>query len=549
MRSINRHLRRFVTPLVLTVIAATSVLLAAGCGGGESKTPFGQALSYVPKGAPMVIALDSDIEGSQYKNIKALVDRVPSGKEGSEKLLKQALDKIEATDVDFEKEIKPLLGNKVVIAAPSVDSFEDDGNAIFTGVVKDEKLLNSLLKKDELKLKKSDDYKDVQIYREKDGDSVLGVNGAEIVASDSLELVKKAIDTAKSDSSFSEDSFKDAQPGSGSKYLMALYVDIKTLLDDSSKARSVATKVPWVGALTTAGMTVSTNQDGFALNYKVDTSGGELKEDDLPLAPGAEGPKLEEFKTGSTGSSGIRDLARTIRFIEKVAREIDPATGPQIDRAKEQVKSGIGIDLDRDLVDQLEGDLQFISSTSGGGVILDLTDAARMEQTLQQLRPLITGFLSGAGLRNPKIDESKEGESTIYSISDGDKEIVEFGVVSGKLQVAVPPTKIDDLRPDNLKAVETVGPGSLVSVGDVKSSLQQVQKQVQKYLESQNPLAGQNPLMGKNPLGSDHADAFSAQLFNKVIDEIDRSFKTIEVSSSTETSTDAVEGEFKLTAK
>lgn len=526
-----RHKRTgFYLPWSLVTVVLTALIAAlavAGCGGGE-KSPFGKALSYVPEKAPFVIAFDTDIDGSQFKDLESLVDKVPAGRKAREDLIQEALDSLKADDVDFDKDIKPLLGNRAVLAAPTVQDLEGDNERfIMTVVTKDEQALTDLLESDKIDLNKPSEYKGADIYKEKDGDSVLAVNGPDIVLADDEATVKRAIDTKKSDASFSEDSFDSAQPGSSSDYLIAIYVNAEAFIKDSSEARNVAEKVPWVGALTTAGMTLGVDGTDIDLQYKLDTSGTELKEEDLPLASGAENPELQEFKEDSTGSSGIRDLARTIHFIETVAKEFDPNAEAEIDEFKQQMKAQIGMDIDKDIIDQLAGDLQLLTKTEGGGVILDPVDPERMQQTLQQLMPLIPSFLFGAGLGNAEVDESQVGESTIYSVSDGGNTVVEYGIVSGELLVAIPPTTIDDLRADNFKPVEKIGPGSVISEMDVLASLPGALRDI----------------------ASQQSETSQYDDYIKVMTEIEESFSSIKVSSSTETNTKSIEGEIKLIAK
>ncbi len=527
----QRSLRSYL-PWPICSLAITAVFVAlviAGCGGKADKTPFGQALSYVPEDAPLVVAFNADTEGSQYKDLEALIDKVPIAREGLDQLFEEALNQMKADDVDFDKDIKPILGNKVVIAAHEVDDIEgDNSDVVLSYVTKDEKVFNDLLKSGKLEVKKPTKYKDVKIYEDEDGDSFLTVNGADIVIADELAMVKKAIDAEKSDNSFSEETFDKARPESSSSYLFAVYADIKTFIDDSSEAKPVADKVPWVGALTTVGVTLGVDGDDIELQYKVDTTGAELKEDDLPLAPGAKNPELHEFVEASTGSSGIRDLARTIRFVEKVATQLDPENASEIDQFKQQLKTGGGIDVDKDIVDQLTGDLQMLTGVDGSnGVILDLADAARMQETLKQIQPLIIQFLLGAGLTDFKIDESKEGESTVYSVRDGNEDVAEFGVVSGELVVAISPTTIDDLRSDNLKPVGRIGPGSIISETEVLT----IMKAALSNIENQEILDDE------------------AKVAADVLNEIDSTFDSIKATSSTKTSVEDIEGELKLTFK
>ena len=112
------------------------VALAAGCGGDdETSGPLESALSYVPKNTPFVVAIDTDLEGGQYKSLQALLDRFPGGIR-IEDLLAGQLNGGEG--VSFAKDVKPLLGNPFVVSATDVISFLSDGDEDFLAVLEAE---------------------------------------------------------------------------------------------------------------------------------------------------------------------------------------------------------------------------------------------------------------------------------------------------------------------------------------------------------------------------------------------------------------------------
>ena len=69
---------------------ALSALLVAGCGGGEdSGSALDSALSYLPKDAPFAVAIDTDLDGDQYKAVQALLKKFPFGGQLQDSLRKQ----------------------------------------------------------------------------------------------------------------------------------------------------------------------------------------------------------------------------------------------------------------------------------------------------------------------------------------------------------------------------------------------------------------------------------------------------------------------------
>ena len=79
----GRRMRRL---LALTLLAAALVL--GGCGGDdEESTPLNAALSYLPAKTPFAIAIDSDLDGEQYKAVDAITGRFPLDGTSVEELL------------------------------------------------------------------------------------------------------------------------------------------------------------------------------------------------------------------------------------------------------------------------------------------------------------------------------------------------------------------------------------------------------------------------------------------------------------------------------
>src|SRR5438067_1868585 len=106
-------LRRVVV-IGLAIVGSSALL--AGCGSSKSVPNVGsarvEALSYVPQDVPLVALVATDLERGQGAVAKGLVGRFP----GSALVLAQLESKLESrTGLSFD-DLRPLLGNEIVIA-------------------------------------------------------------------------------------------------------------------------------------------------------------------------------------------------------------------------------------------------------------------------------------------------------------------------------------------------------------------------------------------------------------------------------------------------
>jgi uncharacterized protein DUF3352 len=117
------------------------VLGVAACGGDEAaqQTTLTGAET-VPADVPLYMSFDTNLESEQWQAAQDLLDKFP----GKEKLLNQIKSSLADEDVDFERDVRPVLGTEIGVAL--LDLQDDD---TFVGLTqpKDEAKLNALLEK------------------------------------------------------------------------------------------------------------------------------------------------------------------------------------------------------------------------------------------------------------------------------------------------------------------------------------------------------------------------------------------------------------------
>ncbi|MCU0306188.1 MAG: DUF3352 domain-containing protein [Thermoleophilia bacterium] len=101
--------------LVALLLALGTALVAAGCGGGDgsqSGSSAGAAADYVPATAPMYFEVSTDTAGAQWTQLIALAKNFPAYPD----IEKQVREGLSSGNVDFERDVRPLLGGKAALA-------------------------------------------------------------------------------------------------------------------------------------------------------------------------------------------------------------------------------------------------------------------------------------------------------------------------------------------------------------------------------------------------------------------------------------------------
>jgi Protein of unknown function (DUF3352) len=410
---------------LLALVLALPVLAAAGCGGDDSSGALDEALRYLPEDAPLVAAIDTDIEGDQYEAAGRLARKFPFGGRAIESLERQ----LERGGVDFDEDVKPLLGNPFVVGAVDARSFTDDeGDREFVGAtrVKDGGKLEELIEKGNTE--ERGEKSGAKLYEDDDGDA-FAVKDDVLVVANSRQVLEEALERRDGDASMREDEFNEGLEGLPDEALVRVYSDIQGLLEASPEARE-ARKVKWVSSLRTFGLTAAAADDGVEIEFDLRTSPDGLTSEDLPIAAGKESPEIVK-RDGELGL-GLRDPGQVIDFAVAAGTAVQ---GGSVEAGKRQLERQLGIDLERDVIAQLSGDASVNVAPNGQvGVRAEVEDPTAFERTLDRVEDRLPRVLERFG-RGPAKVERARGDDRFSVLSVDDEEIV-FGVVGEALIVS-----------------------------------------------------------------------------------------------------------------
>jgi hypothetical protein len=444
----------------LIVLAVLGALALAGCGDDGAKSPLDEALGHLPKDAPIAIAVSTDIDGDQYKAVDSIIGRFPFGGQIKGRLKSE----VEKTGVDFEDDVKPLLGNDFVIGAPTANA-ADEERFVGAGRVRDEGKLQDLVEDDE-DLKRVGRSHGATLY-EDEGDTFVAVKDDVVVLSDARKDVEEALERRDGDDRLREDDFDKALSGLPDDALVRVYGDARPFLRADPEAAE-ARKVKWVGALRTFGIAASAARDSVTFDFRLNTDPAGLTAEDLPFAGG--GPVPPVLRTDAKApevAAGIRDPAQIVEFAQRAGQAVDPAAYAVYERNKERINRRLDTDIDRDLIGQFGGNLALTGDPSGDfGARADLQNPRQFQRTLRKITRLLPSFAEGAGLGRVSVEPPGRGEDFYTLAAEGGQTAV-FGVV-GDVFVAA-----NDARRASTLASDSPAPlpgatGSVVAVANAE---------------------------------------------------------------------------------
>ena len=305
--------------------------------------------------------------------------------------LKQQLQK---QGVNYDTDIKPLLGNPVAVG--TLETTTAAGNklkGIAVWVTKDASKLNALVSNRSIGDRKIGSHDGATLYSNRDGSTVIAVDGATVVGADTKALVNAALDRHANGGGMSLTEYNQELAGLPSGSLVRVSGNVKGLLATQQAAK--ARLVPWVAAINSYGVAISPTSTGLSLDWKIDTTGRQLSPAQLPIAAGSSPPALV---SGGSGSFGTRDPAQIATFVESTLQAVDPTKYGQFVAALGALKSAYGIDATGAL-GQLTGDL----ITAGQGQVslirAGVSDPASVSKTLAALQGHIQVFSPNVHMR------------------------------------------------------------------------------------------------------------------------------------------------------
>src|SRR4051812_35043334 len=406
----------------LATLLAVVALIATGCGSKSSSSGLDTALSYVPKDATVVVAIDTNPDGDQWQQVDHLLGKFPFGGQVKQQV-KNAFNA--RANLDYDKDIKPLLGNDIVYARLAPTGQEGPPPFVFAWKLNDEaaarRLLQATTEKSPVTIQGLDVYG-------RPPTNFATIKDGTLVVADTFDSLGAALKRPGGDH-MTEGDFNASLGDLDKDSLVRVSGDFQRLLSHSPQSPALQ-KVKWLSALRTFAATLRADSDGIEYAFKFDTDSGSLTSSDLPLASGEESPPVVK-RAGEIGF-GIRNPAQVVGFAQQAASVVNPTGYGKYLRDKAKLSKQLGVDVDRDLIGQLTGNATMSVAIDGGvAARADLRDPATTAATLKKIAPRLVKI---ARKRGKTLTLSTAGN--LYTLTQPTGKKVVFGVIGRSFVVA-----------------------------------------------------------------------------------------------------------------
>jgi uncharacterized protein DUF3352 len=435
---------RFVA-CVATLLAGAAATLP-GCGdggsgkGGDLSPALAAALSYLPRDVAIAAVVPTDLDRAPLKRLEKRASKLEGWGD-----LEKEFEKQVSGEVDFDRDIRPQLGNPLVVSASSLDQSDDLEYSALQ--VKDPEAMRRLLERGVARGQEErlPDYKGALLTRdlkkgpgEKDetGNTFTAVHRNVAVQASSKEQLEAAIErSAGGDNLASNDEIASELDRGGEDVLFRVAGDSAALLKRArGKEAEAARKVEWVTALgdfTGAGFAMG---EGLRFEFEQKTDKQDLSESDLPLAAGAEPALLHDQDAPIV--AGLREPDQLYTFLERALKATEPRQYAEYETAIKQL-AALGTDIHDDVLEKITNLSLALTSDQAGSFQTNLSEGAGedLRKFLEVSGPFFEGALGSSEAGRVRIVTRGSGDSKVWTVQDASRKPVARYTVRGNALV------------------------------------------------------------------------------------------------------------------
>jgi hypothetical protein len=388
--------------LVLGLLVALCALPLAACGGGGPAAGE-SAAGVVPAGIPAYISINTDFDGDQIEQARALLDRFP-GWDGALALIEAGLE--EDGDVDFQQDVRPALGPVLDIAVLEVPRDGAEAPAVVLLQPDDPAKLDALLAKSPA------------------GEEPVSteIEDWTVVAQDQATLDR--FQQARGDESLEgSEAFENAMDGLEDDALVKAYVAAEALSRAAAESEAPLGGLEQAFDVSALGSAVTAEENGFRIEAVTQTPyESESFESEL----------LSQLPAGALFYAGFGDLATAIREVLNRAGE----ENPELDQQIAQLELVLGVNLDEDVLPLLEQETAIsVYPAEAGAALPSILVALRVDDEAAAVET-VDRILERTAEFSPEVPEPSPtdvGGVEAREVTLPDGTTIVYGGLDGKL--------------------------------------------------------------------------------------------------------------------
>jgi hypothetical protein len=404
--------RRFALAAAAALLAA-GALAVAGCGGESSTAADGTTAGYVPAGTPMYFEVTTDFDGPQWDQMREIGSRFPA----YPRLASELREALTSGEVDFEEDVRPLLGERAAIAVTSLDALNRESvgtgpgaaasSEAFLGVVG---IADGAREDLEALLVRTGstaqgDVQGATLYVDGDDGTFVGVTDEVMLVADRREDIAAAMSANAEGGSAAlagTDQFTDTVGKLPDDVFGLAYVDVGAVVRAGGEALPAGAGVGGLGGLEdgVVGAAVVAETEGLRITGV--SRGVEVNRNRSSFSPGF----AANAPSDALVFAELADISTLIRDQVALAREgLDADTRGQIDALSGSLPDILGVSIDQ--ISALGQGRQALVVTPGTGgtpgivVLSRVDDPAEAQRVLDSVRERTPALLSLLGDGGP----------------------------------------------------------------------------------------------------------------------------------------------------